>query len=160
MYPEPTSHLYAISDNGSIQETAEQINYSYASAYSDTKTIPPQGNVMVNISKNAVYSSDHFEVFATFGEPVFPTGLSRNGKVICGSNNNPEWFPNKESAHEKVAKIYNWQTKTLSSISTQGYPMLIFESNRKGIISLSAGMKLDKLSTGVPKPDLFFERIK
>ncbi|WBL26724.1 hypothetical protein [Zunongwangia sp. HGR-M22] len=58
---------------------------------------------MINISENAVYSSDHFKLLASFKEPYFLPSLSRNGKVIYGSNNNPEWFPNEESAHEKVA---------------------------------------------------------
>ncbi|MCL8007609.1 lipocalin family protein [Gelidibacter japonicus] len=159
-YNEPNSYLYALSANGTM--TQEQMvpipikaNWEGDSRYNAT------GNYVINFSENRLYSTANFTLMESFESPYFPSGTSKDGGLIFGSNNDPDWQITEESIHAKEAVIYNRQTQKSSTVSTIGYPHVIFENAFGDIISISSGLKKDDIGQNInDKGDLFLEVIQ
>lgn len=159
-YNEPTSYLYALGANGILKQ--EQIvavpileNWYHDSQYN------PNGNYFINFSENRLYSTTNFKLMESFESPYFPSGTSKDGALIFGSNNDPEWQITPESIHEKKAVIYNRLNKQVKTVSTLGYPHVIFENAFGEIISISSGLKKDNIRQNInEKSDLFIEVLK
>lgn len=159
-FEEPTSYLYTLADNGTLnqgQTVSIPIldNWEYDSQYN------PAGNYVINFSENRLYSTTNFSLMESFESPYFPSGTSKNGTLIFGSNNDPNWQITPESIHAKKAVIYNRLTKQTSTITTIGYPHIIFENFLGKIISISSGLKKDNIQQNInDRSDLFVEIIE
>lgn len=159
-YNESTSYLYELTSNGSLVH--EQIvsipilhNWDYTSQYNAA------GNYVINFSKNRLYSTTDFRLIESFESPYFPSGTSKNGNLIFGSNNDPKWSIDQESIHAKEVVIYDRLTQKASTVSTTGYPHIIFENAFSEIISISSGLKKENIRQNInDKADLFLEIIK
>jgi hypothetical protein len=157
---EDTSYLYAVATNGLMSQ--EQIvpipildNWEHESQYNAA------GNYLINFSENRLYSTNTFALLQSFESPYFPSGTSQDGTLIFGSNNDPDWQITPESIHAKEAVIYNRITQQASTISTIGYPHIIFENAFGELVSISSGLKKDDIRQNINnKADIFLEIIQ
>lgn len=132
-----------------IQNEERNVQYNSISDY------------IINYQENKLYSSNNFSILSTFQQPNFGTGVSINGQEIYGSSNNPDWSIDNSSDHKKEATIFNRQTQNTQTLTTTGYPMLIFENYLGNLISISSGMKKEKIESNInDKADLFIEIIR
>ncbi|WP_373056369.1 lipocalin family protein [Zunongwangia sp. H14] len=156
---EPNSYKFSISETGKISE-AEIVNIPIKSHYVKNTFYSAERNYIINLLENKLYSTQTFNLKDSFEKPYFPSGISRNGNLIFGSNNDPEWYPENETIHEKKARIYNLTTGQLNTIETKGYPLMLFENSTGQIISISSGFKRPGLDQSMPKPDIFVEVVR
>lgn len=114
---------------------------------------------VINMLENKIYSTETFEYTRSFDLPYYPTGISNNGTLVLGSNNDPEWQVTDNSLHKKETKIFNLTSNFLDTKVSIGYPLLLFENHLGQIISISSGFKRKSLHQENPKKDLFIEII-
>ncbi|MBO3097814.1 lipocalin-like domain-containing protein [Gelidibacter pelagius] len=118
------------------------------------------GQYIVNFEDNSWYSTLDFSSMGTIQQPHFISGLSRNGDHIYGTNNDPSWGINDMSAHTKEAVVYNRRTQQIQTLSTIGYPLLIFQNHKGEVISISSGLKKSHLHESFRyTKDLFVEKL-
>lgn len=158
-FNEPKSYKFSIDESGKISE-GELVDIPFKSHYRKNILYSPNRNYIINFSENKIYSTETFSLKGSFENPYFPTGISTDGNLILGSNNDPEWYPDNESIHEKKARIYNLTTGQLLTFDTKGYPLRLFENKAGQIISISSGFKRQNLEGSMPKPDIFVEIVK
>jgi hypothetical protein len=158
-FQESQSFKFSISSTGEIS-SGQLVNIPIRSR-SEKKTLYSEDrNYVVNLLENKVYSTQSYSLQETFESPYFPTGISRNGNLILGSNNDPQENISNESIHEKKARLYELATGKLSTVDIKGYPHLLFENHLGQIISISSGFKRENLDTNSPKPDIFVEVVQ
>ena len=116
-------------------------------------------NYIINLLENKLYSSQSYKFQEAFETPYFPSGISRDGNLILGSNNNPQDH-SSTVIHERIARLYNLTNGNVTTIETEGYPHLLFENHLGQIISISSDFQRDNLGTVSPKPDIFVEVVK
>lgn len=155
-YKEEQSFKFKISAHGELSD-GQLVNIPIRS-HSQKKTLySPDGDYVINLLDNKIFSTLTFSFLEYVENPSFPSGISRNGNLIFGSRNDPKESINEESTHEKKAEIYNLSTKTVITVKTKGYPHVIFENYLGEIISISSGFKRESLENSAPKPDIFVE---
>ncbi|MFK7814426.1 MAG: lipocalin family protein [Maribacter sp.] len=137
----------------------ETINIPVLSTYQEETLFNETDNTLINLMENRIYSLADYSV-ESFEQPYFPTSLISNGVEIIGTNNDPDWYIDNESLHEKSTKIFNLQNKSLNSIETDGYPHLYFENLSGELFSISTYFKRNLPSTSYDKSDFFIEKIK
>ena len=159
-YNEATSYLFALAANGELSQ--EQIvSFPILDNWKGKSQYNAAGNYLINFSENRLYSTTNFSLMESFESPYFPSGTSKNGTLIFGSNNDPNWEIRSNSIHAKEAVIYNRQSRNTSTVSTIGYPQVIFENALGEIISISSGLKKDNIGQNINnKADLFLEVIQ
>ncbi|MCX2838600.1 lipocalin family protein [Salinimicrobium sp. MT39] len=155
-YQEPKSYKFSIDAQGKISD-GQLVNIPITSRPQKTTLYSPNQNYVINLLENKLFSTLNFDVQETFETPYFPSGISRDGNLILGSNNDPQENISTESIHEKKARIYNLTTNKVTTVETKGYPHLIFENHLGQIISISSGFKREDLESTAPKPDIFVE---
>lgn len=118
------------------------------------------GNYIIDLMQNRLYSGETFQFMGSFETPYFPSGVSKDGLKIYGTNNDPDWTITPESLHKKEAIIFDRNTKSFEKIETLGYPHILFENNSGGIMSISSGLKKERLSQNInDKADIFIEKV-
>lgn len=105
-------------------------------------------------------SSQTFNNSEYFNSPTFPSGLSLDGNLVFGTNNDPEWPPQTESPHLKQAIFFDRTTRDSEFIEAQGYPLFIFENNSGEIFSISSGLKIERISTHTQDYSFFVEKLR
>lgn len=156
---EPKSFKFSIDGNGKIS-TGEPVDIPIRSQWKKKTLYSPDQDYIVNLAENKLYSTQSFSYKSSFEKPFYPTGISRNGSLILGSNNDPNETPTNESIQEKKAQVYNITTTELNTVETKGYPHVLFEDHSGQIISISSGFKRKDMESTMPKPDLFVEVIR
>lgn len=157
---EVNSILYSIDYQGFLNQIktislpimqSEKINLHYNAADS----------YIINFSEKRIFSTTNFSELTSFNQPNFACGISVDGNYIFGSNNNPDWSVSDDGQQKKEAIIFNRKTQQIETIATKGYPHVIFENYKGKIISISSGMKRDRIKNTISDTkDLFIEIIK
>jgi hypothetical protein len=155
-YQEPKSYKFSIDAQGKISD-GQLVDIPVTSRSQKTSLYSPNQDYVINFLENKLFSTLTFNFQESFEIPYFPSGISRDGNLILGSNNDPQENISNESIHEKKARIYNLTTNKVTTVETQGYPHLIFENHQGQIISVSSGFKRENLEITAPKPDIFVE---
>lgn len=155
-YQEPRSYKFSINAIGEISDG--QLVDIPLNSRSQKKTLySPDQNYVINLLENKLFSTLTYDFQESLEHPYFPTGISRDGNLILGSNNDPQEYVTNESIYEKKARIYNLTENKVTTIETKGYPHLLFENHLGEIISISSGFKRQSLESTTPKPDIFVE---
>lgn len=158
-YQESKSFKFSINATGEITG-GELVNIPINSRWEKKTLYSAEKNYIVNLLENKLYSTLSFSLQEAFESPYFSSGISRNGNLILGSNNDPQLSISNESIHEKKARIFNLSTGKLTTVETKGYPHLLFEDHAGQILSISSGFKRESLEKNAPKPDIFVEVIQ
>ncbi len=156
---ERNSMVYTVDANGML--TITQTVAVPIMEYDIHKTqFNPTGKYIINFDENRLYSTVNFSLLQSFQHPNFPSGISKDGTRIFGTNNDPKWIINEDSPHAKEVVIFNRTTQQLNKINTKGYPHVVFESYNGKIMSISTGMIRDDLRRNHEgKVDLFIETV-
>ncbi|MEG9329001.1 lipocalin family protein [Salinimicrobium catena] len=154
-YREPQSFLFSIDANGAISN-GSLVDIPIKSKYNKRTFYSADMDHVINLEENKLYSTQTFSSYYSFEAPYYPTGISRDGNFIMGSNNDP----NDESIHAKQALIHNISTGQLTYFNTKGYPHLLLQDASGRILSVSSGFKRANLESYVPGADLFVEVIE
>lgn len=158
-YQEAKSYKFSINAMGELSE-GELVNIPITSRGQKKTFYSPNKDYVINLDENKIYSTLTWNWQESFESPYFPSGISRNGNLILGSNNDPGENITSEAIHEKKARIYNLTTKNVTTVETKGYPHLLFENHQGQIISISSGFKRASLDNFAPKQDLFVEIVQ
>ncbi|WP_420601743.1 lipocalin family protein [Flagellimonas sp.] len=154
-----TSLLYAIDENGLILSDPQVLDVRYASDYRDETLYNQTSEFILNTTEKQLYSTQTFDVIETLTQPNFPSGTSIDGNLILGSNNDPEWPIEQGSLHKKEAVILDRTTGEIETLPTIGYPHIVFEDANGKIISISSGLKRDRLTDFTDRAEIFVEII-
>ncbi|MBC9798357.1 lipocalin family protein [Sinomicrobium weinanense] len=157
---EPQSIKFTFDNNGQI--TARK-NVDIGMKWSNNTlqiSYNSEQHYLADFINKKLYTADDFTVLQSFAEPQFPSGISTAGNLILGSNNDPAWYPQNSSPHEKKAKIYDVSSRMVNNYNTKGYPHLLFENHLGQIVSISSGFKRDLLSNFAHQQDIFVEIIE
>lgn len=158
-YNENSSYLYNLGTDGSLVQD-QIVSIPILSNWNNKTQYNAASNYIINFSENRLYSTINYSLLESFGEPYFSSGTSLNGQMIFGSNNDPDWQINAESIHAKEAVIFNRITGLTDTVSTIGYPQVIFENSSGEVISISSGLKKNGINQNINnKADLFLEII-
>lgn len=157
---EATSYLFALTANG-LMNQEQIVSIPILNGWEQKSQYNPAGNYLINFLENRLYSTTSFNLLQSFESPYFPSGTSQDGTLIFGSNNDPKWEISPKSIHAKEAVIFNRLTKQSTTVSTIGYPHIIFENAVGDIISISSGLKKDDIGqNNNHKADIFLETIQ
>lgn len=159
-FNEPNSIVYNLDEIGNI--LSNQIVPIKTRSINNEKTLyNEQGDYLLDTAENRLYSTVSFQFLESFEFPNFPSGTSKDGLGIYGSNNDPKWQIKADSPHKKEAIIYDRNFMTNTTVQTIGYPHIIFENYKGEIISISTGLKRNELDRDINnKADIFVEKIK
>ncbi len=150
---------FVVSSEGLLTQKSNP-NFVIKSQYKTKTLFNAAGNYIINLLENRTYNASDFSFRTSFETPYFSSGVSLDGSTFLGSNNDPSWTVQENSPHEKKAQLFNSSTSTLETIDTKGYPHLLFENSQGQIISISSGVKRERMDSFSPRPDLFMEVIK
>lgn len=156
---EPNSLRFTIDSNGFLTERTS-IPIPILSDWKKETFYNANQNYIVNLAEGRLYSLTNYSVLDNFVEPNFSYGISADGNIIFGSENDPDVIDLLDSQHEKKAYTYDWTSQTIDEYATKGYPHFIFENHLGQKISISSGLLRPRLDFGMPSPDLFVERIE
>ncbi|MGB5645890.1 MAG: hypothetical protein WBM55_02140, partial [Muriicola sp.] len=154
-----TSISFVVSNEGLLTQKTNP-NFVVRSQFKSNTLYNAAGNYLINLLENRTYHATNFSFRSSFEAPYFTSGVSIDGSTFLGSNNDPSWAVQENSLHEKKAQLFNSSTSSLETIDTKGYPHLLFENSQGQIISVSSGVKRERLDSFSPRPDLFIEIIK
>ena len=154
---EANSYVYSLDSNGNLSEP-QIVPIPIKDTWESDTQYNDAGKYLINFNENRLYSTESFSFLESFEQPYFPSGLSNDGTIILGSNNDPEWQINDDSIHSKEALLLNRGTQSLQIIETIGYPHIVFESPNGKLWSLSSGLKKQDIGQNInDKSDLFIE---
>ncbi|MEG9329165.1 lipocalin family protein [Salinimicrobium catena] len=155
-YQEPNSYKFTINAQGELSD-GQPVNIPIRSRTEKKTLYSPDKDYVINLLDNKIFSTLTYSLEEYVESPSFPSGISRDGNLIFGTRNNPQEQISSESTHEKKARIYNLETKTVITVDTHGYPHMLFENHLGQIVSISSGFKRESLDGSAPKPDIFVE---
>ncbi len=156
---ETNSMVYALDANGTILSD-QTVPLHLKNLNNDKILYNATANYFLDITENRLYSSETFASIQSFEMPVFPSGTSTDGNTIYGTNNDPDWQVTSDSPHKTEAILFNRNTGQTDKIELIGYPLLIFENYVGDIMSISSGLKKNRLiDYSVYQPSLFIEKI-
>ncbi|MGS2739312.1 hypothetical protein [Sinomicrobium sp. M5D2P17] len=156
---EPQSIKFTLDGNGQLAER-ENVNFRMRSSYDLKIMYNPQQDYLADFVNKKLYTADNFTVFRSFEEPRFPSGISADGNLILGSNNSPAWPWPENDQPERKALIYDVSSQMVNTYETKGYPHLLFENHLRQIVSISSGLKRDRLDGQLYQPDIFVEIVE
>jgi hypothetical protein len=149
--------IVGINDNGELSNVATAVAINLYPRNIFKSLFSKDEQYVLNPSNNTIYSADTYNLITTLNSKFFTSGISNNGKLILGTNNNPE--TSSTSFHEKNVKILNYPDLSEQVYESKGYPQFLFQNYRGQIISISKGT-VGTLSRNSPEKDLFLEIIE
>ncbi|MFS4491849.1 lipocalin family protein [Maribacter sp. 2308TA10-17] len=155
-----TSILYELNTDGTFAENVQTTPVAFASNFRDKTIFNAAQNIILNSTEKILYSANTLSVLENLTNPNFPSGISADGNLILGSNNDPKWRVERESLHQKEAIIFNRESNSVQFIPTIGYPLLLFENHLGQIISISSGIKRERLSSFTEYDEIFIETVE
>ena len=152
------SVLFTISTNGALVDK-NSIDIPITGR-SDRETIfNPKDNTIINFNENRIYDLTSGS-FRSFEQPYFPMAINASGTKVLGTNNDPMWYIETSSLHEKKVRDLDLNTSNLNIKVTEGYPHYLFENHLGQIISLSTFYKRPKTIDYAERPDFFMEIVE
>ena len=158
-YEEPNSISFNVTSQGQLIEKGIK-EIPFKSQYRKQSFFNPEKNYVINFLENRIYSTITYSYSKSFETPYFPTGLSSNGNLILGTNNDPEWQIEENSLHEKKVQALDLNSNLVKEYTTKGYPQLVFQNYLGQIVSVSSGLKRQRLESTTAKRDLFIEVVE
>jgi hypothetical protein len=155
---EPSSLRFKIDAGGFLTERTS-VPITIKSDWKKETFYNTAQNYIINLVEGRLYSGTDYSPIDTFSEPNFPYGISADGNLVLGSNNDPKTIDLLNSTHEKRAYLYNRSLQSIEVYDTKGYPHFIFENHLGQIFSVSSGLQRPHLDRSMPAPDLFIERV-
>ncbi|SFR39199.1 hypothetical protein SAMN04490243_1491 [Robiginitalea myxolifaciens] len=114
-------------------------------------------NVLLDNLERGIYETNNFSFLQFYDRPFLATGLSQDGNYILGTDNDPQWFIDENSLHERRATKFNRNTNTPEDVLTIGYPLIVFETSDNQTVCISSWFKREGIFGFAPKPDIFVE---
>jgi hypothetical protein len=158
-YNQNSSYVFDVGSDGSLSD-GEIVPIPVRANFESQTFYNSQDNYLINFEENRLYSTTSYSFLESFEQPFFPTGISNDGLVILGSNNDPDWQITPQSIHAKEAVIYKRNQQQSQVITTLGYPHAIFQNYNGSYFSISSSLKKDNLKQNInDRSDLFIEPI-
>jgi hypothetical protein len=149
--------IVGINDNGELSNVATAVDVNLYPRNVFKSLFSKDEQYVLNSGNNTIYSVVSYNLVTTLDSKFFPSGISNNGKLILGTNNDPKTSSN--SFHEKNVRVLSYPDLSEQVYASNGYPQFLFQNYLSQIISISKGT-VGTLSRNSPEKDLFIEIIK
>ncbi|HUH26645.1 lipocalin family protein [Gelidibacter sp.] len=157
---ESSSMVYAIDNNGMLSYL-KTVALPIKESGMRQSEYNAAGHYMINFEDKSLYSTLNYSSLGSFQQPYFATGISTNGSKIYGSNNDPNWSIDDTGAQTKEAVVFNRGISQVQTLTTNGYPQVIFQNYKGDVLSISSGLKKSRLREGISYTmDLFIEKLE
>ncbi|WP_372756359.1 hypothetical protein [Mariniflexile sp.] len=93
--------------------------------------------LLLNKKRNTIYSLTNFSLFDSYQNPKSTFNFNTLGTKIFGTNN-VDILSGNSNHFKKELVVYNINNKSLSTLSTKGYPLFVIEDDLGNIVSLSS----------------------
>ena len=150
------SYTFDILANGQITNQVIRNSVEWKD-YKRTFFYNSAADITLDTQLRGVFESQTFSYTQFYDRPNIATGLSLDGSLIIGTDNDPEWIIDEDSMHSRKAFSFGIGTATVTEQETVGYPHLVFENNAGQRVSISSWFKREGLRGSAPRPDLFVE---
>ena len=141
---ENESVLFKIDGTGKLTDKATvQINLGseYLPIYRNKNITftSSSGEFVINQAGKEIYSTNSFEVTEIINQDFYAIGISRDGRHVFGTGNNPDWFGSDVNTQffKREVLIFDTVSKQVSRATSKGYPLRVFENGFGEIISVS-----------------------
>lgn len=156
---ESSSMVYAIDNNGMLSYL-KTVALPIKESGMRQSQYNAAGHYMINFEDRNLYSTLNFSSLGFFQQPHFASGISNNGSKIYGSNNDPNWSIDDTGVQAKEAVIFARGTQQVQTLTTKGYPQVIFQNYKGDVLSISSGLKKSHLRESISYTmDLFMEKL-
>jgi len=158
---EISSFVFDLDDNGNFTGS-QSVNVQFRSIYDSERLLyNSASDILMDTQQQVLFSSISFQYTGSFIRPNVPSGISVNGNIIFGTDNDYNWSVDNEAPHKKEAVLFNRNTSALTTIATIGYPHILFENFRGEVISISSGFKKEDLYQNINSTsDFFIEKVQ
>lgn len=145
-----------IDANGVLSNTIP-VNINITSQWKNNSLYSEDQQYLLNIEDNTLYSTNSYNLIATLEQDFFPSGISTNGSLILGTNNNP--IPLNGNFYEKKVRTLSYPNLSEQIYDAKGFPHIVHENHLGQLISISKGL-IGRLGGSTPENDIFIEIIE
>lgn len=148
--------IVGINVNGELTNTSTSVALNMTSEWKNNSLFSEDKNYLLNTEDNTLFSTNTYNLITTLNQDFFPSGISNDGSLILGTNNNPD--SNSTSVNEKKVKLLSYPSLNEQLYDSKGYPHVVFQNHLGQIVSISKGL-LGKINSSTPENDIFVEII-
>jgi len=156
-YTQSQGLIVEINSNGELSNNADSVNLNATSQWKNNSLFSDDEQYVLNVEDNTLYSTGTNNLISTLNQSYFPSGISNDGLLILGTNNNPDFSDN--SFHEKNVRTLSYPNLNEQIYNSKGYPHVIFQNHLGQIVSISKGL-VGSLDGSSPENDIFIEIIE
>lgn len=149
--------IVEIDSEGMLTSGSTSVNFNTNSQWYNTSLFSEEGQYILNIADNKMYSTNTYTLLTTLNQDFFASFVSNDGSLIIGSNNNPK--KTTTSFHEKKVRTFSYPDLNEQVYDTHGYPCFIFQNHLGQWVSVSKGL-IGSLDSYPPENDIFIEIIE
>lgn len=155
-YTQSQGLIVDIDANG-ILSNALPANINATSQWKNNSLYSEDQQYLLNIEDNTLYSTNTYDLVTTLNQEFFLSGISNDGTLILGTNNNP--ISSSDSFHEKKVRTLSYPALNENIYDATGYPHVVYENHLGQLVSISKGL-IGRLDGSTPENDIFIEVIE
>jgi hypothetical protein len=85
-----------------------------------------------------LYSTSTYNLVTTLNQDFFLSGISDDGSLIFGTNNNP--MSSNSTFHEKKVRTLSYPALKEQTYDAKGYPHVLYQNHLGQLVSISKGL--------------------
>jgi len=155
-YTQSQGLIVNIDANG-VLSNAVPVNINATSQWKNNSLYSEDQQYLLNIEYNTLYSTNTYDLVTTLNQDFFLSGISNDGSLILGTNNNPA--SSNDNFHEKKVRTLSYPSLTEQIYDAKGYPHVVYENHLGQLVSISKGL-IGRLDGSTPENDIFIEIIE
>ena len=155
-YTQSLGLIVDIDANG-VLSNAVPVNINATSRWKNNSLYSEDQQHLLNIEDNTLYSTNTYDLVTTLNQDFFLSGISNDGSLILGTNNNPA--SSSDNFHEKKVRTLSYPSLTEQIYDAKGYPHVVYENHLGQLVSISKGL-IGRLDGSTPENDIFIEIIE
>ena len=144
-------------DASGVLSNAVPVTMNATSEWKNDALYSSDQQYLLNREDNTFYSTSTYELVTSLSQGFLISGISSDGSLILGTNNNPE--SSNDNFHEKKARTVSYPSQIEQIYDAKGYPHIVYRNHLGQLVSISKGL-LGKLSESTPERDIFVEIIE
>jgi hypothetical protein len=148
--------IVSIDANG-VLSNAVPVNLNATSQWKNNSLYSKNRQYLVNIEDNTLYSTSTYNLVTTLNQNFFLSGISDDGSLIFGTNNNP--MSSNSTFHEKKVRTLSYPALKEQTYDAKGYPHVLYQNHLGQLVSISKGL-IGSLKFSAVERDIFVEIIK
>ncbi|WP_055436821.1 hypothetical protein [Lacinutrix algicola] len=146
-----------IDSNTGVLSNVTTVNSNLTSEWNNNGLYSQDLAYVLNTEDNTVYSTSTNNLITTLSSNFFASGISNNGNLILGTNNNP--VSTTDSFHEKKVRTLSYPDFNEQIYDAKGYPHIVYQNHLGQLISISKGL-IGNINGYTPENDIFIEVIE